>query len=418
MPAQTRTFYSPPGDLSLGSVNEFLRTVDTEQLNSFLVSPSGRGAMITFSVSKGPPVKLLASSPEEDAWVLPSYIPEEMRFLFSGPIDPSSIGESTFFWVYGGANDTVDPSTVSLLEEGYEVRVPVPVNSSFEGPIALVAQGLKDESGDLVPTARVGFHVTNGRIPKPKGEGSSTVSGLRMARLVASGVNPGRLFTDFCIRNSIELSSIVQTEQISREPGIIETFVLWKTGSGYPVLVATDPPLGSTVPEASAVDDLILHFSEPVSAYHAKGLDGTTRIEIDDEPITGSLIEQVDAVGSVWRINSLAGIMDQRGVHTLLVRGLPGIDGLHSRLIRLYSWTVAPVGAAAGAENTPRCQTFAGDGVTTGFTLSFTPITCSLHVYVGGVFQHADCYTQAGTALTFVTAPYSGAVIEVRYLSS
>lgn len=60
-------------------------------------------------------------------------------------------------------------------------------------------------------------------------------------------------------------------------------------------------------------------------------------------------------------------------------------------------------GGSSGIEN---IDDFAGDGVTTSFTLSIAPgdIT-NTFVFVSGVYQQKDRYTLSGDVITFVTAP-------------
>lgn len=419
MTATALTFYAPPGDLALGSINEYLRTVDTEQVAGFYAVPSGRGTMVTFPTTIGVPVKLNASSPPDGAWLLPTSLPSEMRLLFSGPIDPGSIEDGTFVWSYDGSTVEVDEADIEIVEDGYEIRLPIPVDSSFSGVVTLIAEAIRDEFGGSVSPFRTGFQVTTGRIPRPKGEAPTLVYALRMARLVASGVSPGALITDFCTRNSIAPEDIVQTEYLPRGTGIVEILTLWRVSSETPVLIASDPPLESTIPENSAPEELVLHFSAPVSGYHLKGEDGVTRLEIDDEPVLNTMLEQVDAAGTTWRLTSLAGLIDQRGVHTLLIRGVPGIEGRPSRLIRMYTWTTAPVVVTSGGSSeVAYCQVFAGNGIQVDFVLTEAPTSCSLSVFVNGAFQHLDCYSVVGSTLTFFTAPFNGAVIEVRYTSS
>jgi hypothetical protein len=68
----------------------------------------------------------------------------------------------------------------------------------------------------------------------------------------------------------------------------------------------------------------------------------------------------------------------------------------------------------------PSSQILAGDGITTAFTL-FTPPTDIGHllITVDGLLQIPYLhYTLAGAILTFVTAPISGTVIEVRTLTN
>tara|TARA_R110000850_G_scaffold961_6_gene5871 strand:+ start:1668 stop:2498 length:831 start_codon:yes stop_codon:yes gene_type:complete len=72
---------------------------------------------------------------------------------------------------------------------------------------------------------------------------------------------------------------------------------------------------------------------------------------------------------------------------------------------------------AAGADLTT--DNYTGDGVITSFTLSIDPsVRQNTFVYIDGVYQQKDTYTTSGTTLTFSTAPFSGASIEVMSMTA
>ncbi len=61
-------------------------------------------------------------------------------------------------------------------------------------------------------------------------------------------------------------------------------------------------------------------------------------------------------------------------------------------------------------------ETFTGDGSTKVFTLSYTPKTNSLNVWLSGILQDSDSeYSLSGKDITFNTAPKNGRKIEVKY---
>lgn len=62
-------------------------------------------------------------------------------------------------------------------------------------------------------------------------------------------------------------------------------------------------------------------------------------------------------------------------------------------------------------------QSFAGNGATTAFGLSFVPnASIQPSVYVNGVIQqNPEIYSFAGSTVTFVVAPSNGAAILVVY---
>ena len=77
------------------------------------------------------------------------------------------------------------------------------------------------------------------------------------------------------------------------------------------------------------------------------------------------------------------------------------------------SWSeIGGGGATISVDN------FTGDGSTTAFTMGGNPLTeNNTAVYIDGVYQQKNTYTQSGTTLTFSTAPPNGSSIEVNPVS-
>ena len=74
-----------------------------------------------------------------------------------------------------------------------------------------------------------------------------------------------------------------------------------------------------------------------------------------------------------------------------------------------YTTAWGSIGGGSGSFST---NIFAGDGSTTGFTLSSAPSTeNNLMVFIDGGFQAHDSYSVSGTTLTFSEAPANGRVI-------
>ncbi len=59
-----------------------------------------------------------------------------------------------------------------------------------------------------------------------------------------------------------------------------------------------------------------------------------------------------------------------------------------------------------------RVNTFTGNGSTTAYTLSSSPLLANTLVYIDGVYQNKAAYSVANDVITFSAAPASGAVIE------
>jgi hypothetical protein len=57
-------------------------------------------------------------------------------------------------------------------------------------------------------------------------------------------------------------------------------------------------------------------------------------------------------------------------------------------------------------------NTFTGNGSTTAYTLSSSPLIANTLVYIDGVYQNKSAYSIANDVITFSAAPASGAVIE------
>lgn len=78
------------------------------------------------------------------------------------------------------------------------------------------------------------------------------------------------------------------------------------------------------------------------------------------------------------------------------------------------SWSeIGGGGATISVDN------FTGDGSTTAFTMGADPLTeNNTAVYIDGVYQQKNTYTQSGTTLTFSTAPPNGSSIEVNRISA
>ena len=92
---------------------------------------------------------------------------------------------------------------------------------------------------------------------------------------------------------------------------------------------------------------------------------------------------------------------------------LPAADGSSGQLLKTdgsgnLSFTDDLTLANASVNN------FSGDGSTTGFTLSSTPVTENTTMaYINGVYQFKNTYSVSGTTFTFDTAPANGASIEI-----
>ena len=97
---------------------------------------------------------------------------------------------------------------------------------------------------------------------------------------------------------------------------------------------------------------------------------------------------------------------------------LPTADGSANQILKTdgsgtLSWTDDLTLANASVNN------FSGNGSTTGFTLSSTPVSeNATQVYINGVYQFKKTYAVSGTTLTFDAAPPNGSSIEALVWST
>lgn len=64
----------------------------------------------------------------------------------------------------------------------------------------------------------------------------------------------------------------------------------------------------------------------------------------------------------------------------------------------------------------PFIEKFTGDGITVAFTLSHTPVSGTLFLYLNGVLQdNPDDYSVSGTTITFVSAPTGKITTNYQY---
>lgn len=125
--------------------------------------------------------------------------------------------------------------------------------------------------------------------------------------------------------------------------------------------------------------------------------DGTGRVKVIGTNAftlpTGTLAERPTGVIGDIRISSESGYLEY-------------FDGTNWQVVTGSSTTIAS-------------DSFNGDGVTVNFTLSQAGTSNSTFVSVNGVVQKpSTAYTVSGTTLTFVEAPATGDVIDVRMLKS
>lgn len=400
MTARTWSMYAPPGDRALAGANSFLARVEPGRLKSFNATPKGSGLSLLFVLDEAEPLKLISSSVPQDAWLPLNLLPPTIELVFNQPVDENSIDNDTFDLITQVSVNDISATGVSFDEDRRILSLPMPTLTGYEGPLVLSARGLRSEAGALLKgTMDLSFQISHGLmhragtanelLPKPPGR-------LQIRRLVASKTQAHVVLRDFLRANRLRQEQIVQVETIERPNRVIETLILWETGS-TPHIVGISPSASSSIPEESEFDQIILNFSEPVSEYHLTGADGTDRVFLDSSPVPANWFTKLDTQGALWKISN-AGLLNTLGSHNLLLKNIPSLSGDTGGFVNMYSWVV--VTGQGGDSTIPYCLSIVGTG-DSFINLVEEPVTCTLLVFVNGVFRHPASYTVVGAILTW-----------------
>lgn len=126
----------------------------------------------------------------------------------------------------------------------------------------------------------------------------------------------------------------------------------------------------------------------------------TTAFSLSTTPASKDLVTvNIDGVSQLGSAFNVTG-------STLTLTGTP-VDGA---VIEVKTVAASPMGVVTGLV----LDTFTGNGSTTEYTLSTTPISASYTiVHVGGTVKNKSEYSISGKVLTFTVAPSNSAKIEV-----
>jgi hypothetical protein len=172
------------------------------------------------------------------------------------------------------------------------------------------------------------------------------------------------------------------------------------TTSGSTLTFSTAPPNGAAVE--------VVHIKAVDSSSLNKNVftgDGSTTAfalsqSIDDENKTFVFIQGVYQEKSMYSING-----------TTLTFSTAPQNGYSVEVMAFDSVTIE--------KNTVAIDNFNGDGSSTGFTLSTTPLNeNAIDVYINGLYQQKNTFSLSGNALTFSTPPPNNSTVEVKSLGN
>ncbi len=172
------------------------------------------------------------------------------------------------------------------------------------------------------------------------------------------------------------------------------------TTSGSTLTFSTAPPNGAAVE--------VVHIKAVDSSSLNKNVftgDGSTTAfalsqSIDDENKTFVFIQGVYQEKSMYSINGV----------TLTFSTAPQ-NGYSVEVMAFDSVTIE--------KNTIAIDNFNGDGSSTGFTLSTTPLNeNAIDVYINGLYQQKNTFSLSGNVLTFSTAPPNNSTVEIKSLGN
>lgn len=157
-----------------------------------------------------------------------------------------------------------------------------------------------------------------------------------------------------------------------------------------------------------------LTYAANTSAVTVNSDTGTDAIILAaNSTIAGVLTSEAQTIGGIKTFS--ANVVFSGAV---IANSSPGSAGqvLYSSGTSTY-WAASSGGTTISAtiDSNIVLDTFTGDGSTSAFTLSATPVSDKFcFVYVNGVAQSDSSYNVSSSSLTFVTTPASGDEIEVR----
>jgi len=172
------------------------------------------------------------------------------------------------------------------------------------------------------------------------------------------------------------------------------------TTSGSTLTFSTAPPNGAAVE--------VVHIKAVNPSSLNKNVftgDGSTTAftlsqSIDDENKTFVFIQGVYQEKSVYSING-----------TTITFSTAPQNGYSVEVMAFDSVTIET--------NSVAIDNFNGDGSTTGFALSITPLNENvIDVYINGLYQQKNTFSLSGNTLTFSTAPPNGSTIEIKGLGN
>ena len=170
--------------------------------------------------------------------------------------------------------------------------------------------------------------------------------------------------------------------------------------SGSTLTFSTAPPNGAAIEvvHIKAVNPSSLNKNVFTGDGSTTGF--TLSQSIDDENKTFVFIQGVYQEKSVYSING-----------TTITFSTAPQNGYSVEVMAFDSVTIE--------KNSVTIDNFNGDGSTTGFALSTTPINENvIDVYINGLYQQKNTFSLSGNTLTFSTAPPNNSTIEIKGLGN
>lgn len=363
---------------------------------------------LTYEAVKLPYV--VSSTIKQGAYLHQDNIPATITLLMSDEIS-QSLEDGAFTWRLSTGTEEVLASAVTF--DGTYITFDLPDLSSYEGTVVLTGVGLTSLEGvELKTPISISFEVGNSQIypttekPETYTEDPDTRQGdLRVSRLIVpNGAGaPEVMISAFKAQLNLTDSEILQIVHRGGEgTGYTDVFIAWfKELAPRPVVISPTPH--TTLSSENPPTEIIMSFDDPVE-----------NMTDSDVVVSGSLssytVSQLSDDKKLWKVG-LVGVAAGQIVLKMVV---PDSGGGRLSIPRMYAWQIISRSIASASGGIDAfCDNFTGDGVTTIFTISYSVIACSWHVYVNGIAQMA-CVSVTGTSLIFLTAPFVGAQIMFR----
>ena len=294
-------------------------------------------------------------------------------------------------------NDTniTSPADGSLLF--YDTSTSMWIDNVVSGDITIADTGVATIASGAVDNAMLAGSIANSKLS------NSTVSfgGISLA-LGASDATPAFDLTDATNYPTSSLTGTITNAQLAGSIAVSKTLLAAGTGLTLSTDTLSVDAAQTQITSVGTLGSLTVSGDLTVDTSTLKVDSTNNRIGI----LNASPDVSLDVGSATDAVHIPVGTTAQRP-------GSPaaGYFRYNSTTGEFEGYTNAwgSIGGGSGSFST---NIFAGDGSTTGFTLSSAPSTeNNLMVFIDGGFQAHDSYSVSGTTLTFSEAPANGRVI-------